>query len=84
MISDNTVKDMKELEAVFQLAKAQNEDIAIELTVPTREDTEIIIVKHNNLDYKLDYYKDNYSNNLILNRCSFIRIVAAKTIKFEM
>lgn len=75
---------LKDLSKVFLKAKLEGKDVAIELTVPSKKATEIIIVKNPNLDYKLEYYKNNYTENLILNRCSSIKIINAKVIKFEM
>jgi len=68
------------LKKVFMKAKLEGTDLAIELTVPGRKDTEIIIVKYSNLDYKLGYYINNYDDQLILNRCKDIKIVDAYTI----
>ena len=75
---------INELEKIFEQAKEKNEDVAIELTVPTRRATEIIIIKNDNLEYKLDYYKNNYNTDLVLNRCADIKILNAKVIKFEI
>ena len=36
-------------------AKECNRDIALELTVPEQKETEIIIVKNENIDYKMNY-----------------------------
>lgn len=75
---------INDLEKIFNTAKEEVLDVAIELTVPTRDDTEIIIVKNGNLDYKLDYYKKNYTENLVLNRCEDIKIVNAKVGNFNI
>ena len=61
-------------------AKECNKDIALELTVPNQEETEIIIIKNSNIDYKLDYYCKNYNENLELNRCKDIKILNAEII----
>lgn len=74
----------QDLEKQFQLAKESNSDIAIELTVPTREETEIIIVKNANLDYKLDYYKNNYNENLELERFTEIKILNVSLINWNL
>ena len=76
--------DQDKLREIFEEAKREGKDVAIELTVPTREETEVIIVKNANLDYKLDYYKNNYDYTCTLNRCRDIYIVDAKVIKFTM
>lgn len=65
---------------VFIKAKECNRDVALELTVPGQEETEIIIVKVSNLDYKLDYYISNYNEDLELNRCKDIRILNAEIV----
>lgn len=65
---------------VFIKAKECNRDVALELTVPGQKETEIIIVKVSNLDYKLDYYISNYNENLELNRCKDIRILNAEIV----
>lgn len=76
--------DQDKLREIFEEAKEKGKDVAIELTVPTRTATEIIIVKNDNLDYKLDYYKNNYNYTLTLNRCADIYVVDAKVINFKM
>lgn len=76
--------NIKDLEKIFEEAKNKNNDVALELTVPTREDTEIIIVKNANLDYKLQYYKKAYNADLVLNNCKDIKILNAKTLNFVM
>lgn len=75
---------LKDLSKIFLKAKLEGKDVAIELTVPSKKATEIIIAKNPNLDYKLEYYKNNYTENLVLNRCSNIKIINAKVIEFEM
>lgn len=72
----------EKLKEIFEVAKENKKDIAIELTVPTRQDTEIIIVKFGNLDYKLDYYLKNYNDNLELNRCTEVKILSAELVEW--
>ena len=76
--------DINDLEEIFKTAKKDTLDVAIELTVPSRKDTEIIIIKNGNLDYKLDYYKKNYTKNLVLNRCEDIKILSSKVGNFKI
>ena len=76
--------NIKELESKFLHAQDNGLDIALELTVPGREATEVIIVKHANLAYKLDYYKKNYTEDLVLNRCADIKILKAQELMFNI
>lgn len=72
----------EKLKEIFEIAKNDNKDVAIELTVPTRTATEIIIVKHDNLDYKLGYYLNNYNDNLELSRCADIKMLSAELVEW--
>lgn len=72
----------EKLKEFFKIAKENKKDIAIKLTVPTRQDTEIIIVKFGNLDYKLDYYLKNYNDNLELDRCAEVKILSAELVEW--
>lgn len=74
----------EDLRHKFEIAKETQQDIAIELTVPTREATEIIIVKNDNLDYKLDYYLNNYNDNLELERFTEIKILNISLINWDI
>ena len=74
---------MEYLISLFEKAKYDSLDIALELTVPTCEDTEIIIVKNANLDYKLNYYKESYNENLELKRFPEIKILSIKEGNFS-
>lgn len=76
--------NQEKLRKIFEKAEEEGKDVAIELTVPTRQATEVIIVKNDNLEYKLDYYKKNYTEDLVLNRCADIKILDAKVIDFKM
>ena len=75
---------IKELSKIFMKAKLEGKDVAVEITVPTKKATEVIIVRNPNLDYKLEYYKNNYTEKLVLNKCDKIKILNAKVIKYEM
>ena len=79
----NKNRTKQELVKVFQEAKDYDIDVMVELTVPTREDTEVIIVKRGNLQYKLDYYMENYTEDLVLNRCKDIKIINAELINWS-
>ena len=73
----------EDLEKMFKIAKETERDVCIELTVPTREASEFIVILNDNLDYKLMYYINNYTEDLELVRCREIKIISAKIIKWE-
>lgn len=77
------LKKFQDLIDIAIKAKECNRDIALELTVPGQETTEIIIVKNENIDYKLDYYCKNYNENLELNRCKDIKILNAEIVMWD-
>lgn len=74
------IKKFQDLIDICIKAKECNRDVALELTVPNQEETEIIIIKNSNIDYKLDYYCKNYNENLELNRCKDIKILNAEIV----
>lgn len=74
----------EDLEKTFLIAKETERDVIIELTVPTREAHEFIVVLNKNLDYKLDYYRKNYNDNLELERFTDIKILNATIIDFDL
>lgn len=74
----------QKLKEIFEEAKQKTIDVILELTVPTREVSEYIIVLTDNLDYKLDYYMENYNDNLELERCTDVKILSAKTIDTDL
>jgi len=76
--------DKQKLKEIFEEAKQKTIDVILELTVPTREVSEYIIVLTDNLDYKLDYYMKNYNDNLELERCTDVKILSAKTINTDL
>lgn len=77
------IKKFQDLIDISIKAKECNRDIAVELTLPDREQTEIIIIRNSNIDYKLDYYCKNYNENLELNRCKDIKILKAGIIMWD-
>lgn len=74
--------NIKELGKVMNTAKDHNTDVCVELTIPGREAHEYIIILNDNIDYKLDYYKNNYNNDLELIRCNEIKILNAFGLVF--
>lgn len=80
------MKELNEFQDLIDIcikAKECNRDVALELTVPGQQATEIIIVKNENIDYKLDYYCKNYNEKLELNRCNDVKILKAEIVMWE-
>jgi len=74
---EKSTMNLEKLREMMLKAKLENKNIALELTVPNSLDTEIIIVKNRCIDFKLNYYIENYSKDLTLNRCKYIKIINA-------
>lgn len=72
----------EKLIAVFNLAKENKNDIAVEVTIPGQETTEVIINRHENLDNKLTFYTKAYDENCIHCMNKEVRIVTAYCIDF--
>lgn len=72
----------EKLIAVFNLAKESKNDIAVEVTIPGQETTEVIINRHENLDNKLAFYTKAYDENCVHCMNKEVRIVAAYCIDF--
>ena len=49
--------DREGLISIFDTAKLTKMDIAVEVTIPGQETTEVIINRNENLDNKLEFYK---------------------------
>lgn len=74
----------KELAIIFMEAKANKNDVCVEVTIPGQEDTEYIVNKNRSIDNKLDYYLQTYDDNLVHKHNEAIRIVNAFAIDFYM
>ena len=77
---ENRIMDKERLKKIFEEAERKTIDVVLELTVPGRLDSEFIIVMSGNLGYKLNYYMENYNDNLELIRCPEVKIIGAKVI----
>ena len=75
---------IKDLEKVFQECKENNLAICVAVTIPGRKTAEIIVNHPDNFDYKLEYYKEAYDENLVLKRNKDIRIESAFPVNFFM
>lgn len=72
----------EELIRIFNYAKDNKMDICVEVTIPGQEDTEFIINSTNSLDNKLNYYLENYDDNLCLKRNHEVRIIDLMPLNF--
>ena len=72
----------KELAIIFMEAKANKNDVCVEVTIPGQEDTEYIVNKNRSIENKLDYYFQTYDDNLVHKHNEAIRIVNAFAIDF--
>ena len=72
----------EELIEVFDKAKENKNDIAVEVTVPGQETTEVIINRHENLNNKLNFYTKAYDENCVHCMNKEVRIVDAYCIDF--
>lgn len=75
--------DKEKLKQIMSEAKLSDMDICVELTMPECIVTECIIVKNRNIDYKMNYYDKNYTEDLKLERCPDIKIVDVYPILWE-
>lgn len=72
----------EQLITVFNEAKENKNDIAVEITIPGQETTEVIINRHENLDNKLTFYTKAYDEDCIHCMNKEVRIVTAYCIDF--
>lgn len=71
------ISTMEELETAINNAKGLGLEIGLYITVPGCDKEEIIINPPENLDYKLEYYKRSYNDDLTLKAFNQIRITKA-------
>lgn len=74
--------DKISLISVFDTAKLTGMDIAVEVTVPGQETTEVIVNRNENLDNKLEFYKKAYDENCVHCMNKEVRIVNAWCVNF--
>lgn len=68
--------------SIFDTAKLTKMDIAVEVTIPGQETTEVIINRYENLDNKLEFYKKAYDENCIHCMNKKVKIVNAWCVNF--
>ena len=59
---------VESLKSVFKNCIDDDLAVCVVLTLPDREDGELIITTPKNLDYKMNYYLENYNEQLELKR----------------
>ena len=74
--------DREGLISIFDTAKLTKMDIAVEVTVPGQETTEVIVNRFENLDNKLAFYTKAYDENCVHCMNKEVKIVNAWCIKF--
>lgn len=73
---------LEQLEEAFAEAKRNGVCIAVEVTIPGQDESELIINQPKSLDNKLEYYKNTYDENLIHKNCKDIKILSAIPVNF--
>lgn len=68
--------------SIFDTAKETKMDIAVEITVPEQETTEVIVTRYENLDTKLAFYKKAYDENGVHCMNKEVKIVDAWCVNF--
>ena len=68
--------------SIFDTAKLCKNDIAIEVTIPGQETTEVIINRNENLDNKLEFYNKAYDENCVHCMNKEVKIVDAWCVNF--
>lgn len=68
--------------SIFDTAKETKMDIAIEVTIPGQETTEVIVNRYENLENKLEFYKKAYDENCVHCMNKEVKIVDAWCVNF--
>lgn len=68
--------------SVFDTAKLTKMDIAVEVTIPGQETTEVIVNRYENLDNKLKFYTKAYDENCVHCMNKEVKIVNAWCVNF--
>lgn len=77
------VMSIESLKSVFKSCIDDELAVCVVITLPDREDGELIITTPKNLDYKMNYYLENYNEQLELKRNSKIKIIDAFPINLN-
>ena len=68
--------------SIFDTAKLTKMDIAVEVTIPGQETTEVIVNRYENLDNTLEFYKKAYDENCVHCMNKEVKIVNAWCVNF--
>lgn len=68
--------------SIFDTAILMKDDIAVEITVPGQETTEVIITRAENLENKLEFYKKAYDENGVHCMNKDVKIVDVWCVNF--
>lgn len=68
--------------SIFDTAILTKMDIAVEVTIPGQDTTEVIINRTENLENKLEFYKKAYDENCIHCMNKEVKIVNAWCVNF--
>ena len=71
---------LQELEDYFQKAFEDGKNVYVEITLPQFTESEFIINKNKSILEKLNYYKENFTDELINKTNSEVEIIAFGTI----
>lgn len=74
--------DKMSLRSIFDTAKETKMDIAIEVTIPGQDTTEVIINRYENLENKLNFYTKAYDENCVHCMNKEVKIVNAWCVNF--
>lgn len=75
--------DKQDLVSMGELAKERNLCLAVEVTIPGQEETEIIINRPSSIDNKVRYYIEMYNDDLTSKRNKDIKIVQVSAVDAE-
>lgn len=75
--------DKQDLVSMGELAKERNLCLAVEVTIPGQEETEIIINRPSSIDNKVRYYMEMYNDDLTSKRNKDIKIVQISAVDAE-
>lgn len=67
---------------IFDTAKETGMDIAVEITIPGQQTSEVIVNRHENLDNKLEFYKKAYDDDGVHCMNKDVKIIDAWCVYF--